>query len=271
MNDQRPSHASGTGTGGTVLVCDYVGRRSEAPVSSLNLEARGYTVHYLLKPPYPRELTAAAYADELLRRHGPLGTDVRAVLAYCMAASIAQEVAAAVSAATGTKVPLVLFDGEPATARSVQEQYLLAAAKLGELLALDGPDRTPPPIEPELLRDQPEEARQRIHEGLLELGARAARRGALTVEIVRAESEMFAAYYLDWLGHLIAAHQASWPAWGGRAVQIASRSHPCPATWPGAGSTETVRIEASRDELLRNPEVASIILSILAAEVSSAV
>jgi hypothetical protein len=82
---------------------------------------------------------------------------------------------------------------------------------------------------------------------------------------------MFAAYYLDWLSHLIAAQQASWPAWGGRAVQVVSRNHTCPATWPGAGTTETVRIGASRDELLRHPEVTSVILSILGAEVSGAV
>jgi tetrahydromethanopterin S-methyltransferase subunit A len=32
----------------TVLVCDYVGGRPEAPVSSLNLESHGYEVRYLL-------------------------------------------------------------------------------------------------------------------------------------------------------------------------------------------------------------------------------
>jgi hypothetical protein len=81
---------------------------------------------------------------------------------------------------------------------------------------------------------------------------------------------MFAAYHLDWLSHLIAAHNAGWSRWGGRAVQIASRQHRCDAEWPGARTTETVRIAATRDDLLRHPEVATVVRSILEKETSRA-
>lgn len=271
MKDLQPGElAVGADRAGGVLVCDYVGRRTEAPISSLDLERLGFTVHYLLRPPYPREFTAAAYAEQLWCRHGPFGAGVRAVLAYCMAAPIAQELAALLRATTGSRVPLVLFDGEAATARSVQEQYLLAAEKLGELLALDRARRTTAPFEPADLRARPAHVLRSMSEGLRELGERAARDHLVDPETVHAETEMFAAYHLDWLSHLIAAHNAGWSRWGGRAVQIASRQHRCDAEWPGARTTETVRIAATRDDLLRHPEVATVVRSILEKETSRA-
>ncbi|MGC4853345.1 hypothetical protein ACLQ24_08070 [Micromonospora sp. DT4] len=271
MDDLRSGDVNEVGSGatGTVLVCDYVGRRTEAPISSLGLEAYGFTVHYLLSSPFPRELTAAAYTDELLRRHGPFDGDVRAVLAYCMAAPIGQEVAAAVSSAD-SRVPLVLFDGEPATASSVQQQYLLAADKMGELLSLDHADRTPSAIKPAMLSDRPQEVLRHIQEGLLELGDRAIRRGDLDAQVIRVEAAMLASYYVDWLSHLIAAYNASWSSWDGPAVQIVSREHACADEWPGASSTDVIRVPTTRQELLRHPDVAPIVLSILNKERSRA-
>jgi hypothetical protein len=272
MNDQRLADVGAAGRDhvGSVLVCDYVGRRTEAPVSALGLENHGFTVHYLLKSPYPRELTAAAYAEQLWRRHGAFDADIRAVLAYCMAAPIAQELAASLRAATGAPVPLVLFDGEPATAQSVQAQYLLAAEKLGELLSLDPAQRTPVAFDPADLRTRPEEALRCMYGGLLDLGDRCARGSSSDSKTVRAETEMFAAYYLDWLSHLVAAHNASWSAWGGPAVQIVSRQHACGTEWPGATDTDTIRIATTRDGLLRHPEVARVVLSILREEAGRA-
>ncbi|MFI9643387.1 hypothetical protein ACIG87_25615 [Micromonospora sp. NPDC051925] len=265
MQDQRRAGEDTTSTDhrGSVLVFDYVGRRPEAPVSSLELEAYGFTVHHLLKPPRARELTAAAYADHLWRRHGPFGTEVRAVLAYCMAAPIAQEVAARLTAASGSPVPLVLFDGEPTTAESVREQYLIGVEKLGGLLSLSPARHAPAAFEPAELRDRPEQALRRMHESLLELGERAARKGTVDPRLVRTEATMVADYYLDWLSHLIAAHNASWPRWGGPAVQIVSRHHVCEAEWPGAAATETVRVDVARHDLLRHPDVASIVQSVM--------
>ncbi|GAA2520701.1 hypothetical protein [Winogradskya humida] len=255
---------------GTVLVCDYVGRRRQAPVSALGLHQHGITVHNVLTSPFPRELTAATYADQLWHRNGPFGTEVRAVLGYCAAAPIAQELAASLRDATGVPVPLVLFDGEPATAASIQAEYLLAADKLGELLSVDPARRTPPAIDPAGLRSRPREAIESMYRGLLEVGGHAPHDGSVDPETARAETEMFAAYYLDWLSHLIAAHNASWPAWGGSAVQIVSREHDCVTEWPGALSTETIRIAADRDTLLQQPEVAAAVLSILGKENSHA-
>ncbi|MEU6411114.1 hypothetical protein [Microbispora sp. NPDC046933] len=262
MDEQCLADDTSGAAGGVVLVLDYPGRRAEAPVSSLGLESHGYTVHYLLKPPFPRLLTAASYAEGLLDGHGSSGGRVLAVLAYCMAAPIAQEVAASIRAAGGAPVPLVLFDGEPATARAIEEQYVLASEKLGELLGLTGEERTPPPaFDAALIRDEPEEALRRGHEGLLELGERAAAHGEAAV--ARAEAKAVADFYRDWLGHLIAAHNACWSHWGGPAVQIVSRDHSCAPDWPGATATRTVRVAASRNDLLVHPDVLSTVLSTL--------
>jgi hypothetical protein len=248
---------------GTVLVCDYVGRRTEAPISSLDLESRGFTVHYLIKPPHVRELTAPAYADRLLGTYGPFA-DVKAVLAYCASAPIAQELVASIAVRTGATVPLVLFDAELSTARSIEEEYLLASAKLGEVLFLNEQARVPTPVlHEDLLRDRPELALRHLHEGLLQLGERAVEQGTDDPEEARGDAEAIADFYLDWLAHLIAAHNASWPAWGGAAVQVVSRDRPSYQEWPGAIATETVRIGATRDDLLRHPDVAQAVLRVL--------
>lgn len=248
---------------GVVLVLDYPGRRAEAPVSSLDLQASGYTVRHLLEPPHVRELTARAYAERLLDRYGPFPR-VRAVLAYCMAGPIAQEVAALLGAANGVGPPLVLFDGEPATVEDIAGQYRAAGANLGALLNLDEADWTPPPaFDDSLLRDDPAEAVRRIRRGLLDLGGRAVTRGSDDPDAARADAEAVTEFYLDWLCHLVAAHNSSWPAWGGPAVQIVSRDQPCPPQWPGAAQTRTIRVQASRVELLSHPEVADVVRSIL--------
>lgn len=260
----QPQSEHTTANKATVLVLDFTGRRAEAPISALGLERHGYTVRYLLEPPFPLALTAAEYADRLWQDHGPFGAEVRAVLAYCMAAPIAQHLLAAITAATGVELPLVLFDGEPATPQSLRDQYLLAANKLGELLGLAEGERSPAvTLDAAVLRDNPSEAVRRMRDGLLGLGARVAAQRPEDADAARLETLEISEFYLDWLIHLVAAHNAEWPAWGGPAVQIASRDHRCVPDWPGATGTETVRVGATRNELLHDPQVASVVSAIL--------
>ncbi|WP_244295363.1 hypothetical protein [Micromonospora orduensis] len=264
MPDQAQNEQGSTAEAPSVLVLDYIGRRAEAPISALALERHGYRVRYLLEPPLPRALTAVEYADRLWREHGPFGSEVRAVLAYCMAAPIAQHLVASIAVATGVTLPLVVFDGEPATPRSLRDQYLLAADKLGELLDLPESERIPDGnLDAALLRDDPSEAVRRMRDGLLELGIRAATQRPEEADAITADALEISDFYLDWLIHLVAAHNAEWPSWGGPAVQIASRDHPCVPDWPGATRTETVRVDATRNGLLHDAQVASIVSAIL--------
>lgn len=264
MRNQPQSGYGPVDAKASVLVLDYTGRRREAPVSALGLERQGYTVRYLLEPPFPQELTAAGYAERLWQEHGPFGAEVKAVLAYCMAAPIAQQLLASITATIGGRVPLVLFDGEQATPQSVREQYLVAGDRLGELLDLTESERTVAVTwEADLLRDDPSETVRRMRDGLLELGTRAAAKRPADADGTHAEALVITEFYLDWLIHLVAAHNAEWPAWGGPAVQVVSRDHRCAPDWPGASSTETIRVEATRDELLHDPHVALVVSSIL--------
>jgi hypothetical protein len=272
MIDEVRAAPGGAGSNGlgSVLVLDYTGRRPEAPVSELNLESRGYTVHYLLNPPFPRRLSADAYARELLDRLGSVG-DVRAVLAYCMAAPIAQELAAAVHAVTGRALPLILFDGEPASTSGVQEQYEIALRKLGDLLGVDPARLTPPaPLVERALREHPEKELQAMRAGLLRVGEIAAADAPDDSEDVMADAEAITEYYLDWLSHLVAAHNTSWPAWGGPAYQIASHGHECGSSWPSATRTVTVPIDTSRIDLMKEGRTAEAVVSILAGEAEHA-
>jgi hypothetical protein len=253
MNSQPPGEAR------TVLVCDYVGRRSEAPISSLDLSAHGYVVRDLITAPYSTSVTATGYAGDLLGHGGPATGDVLAVLAYCASAPIAQEVVRSLAATTGRRIPLVIFDGEQSTAESIRQQFALAVANLGDVLELPTHEHPPAPVwDEQMLREQPAEVLRRLHDGLLALGARAVEIGAGDPEVAQEDAEAIAAYYLNWFAHLLASHNAVWPAWDGPTVPIVSRDHPVPA---GAG--EPIRIDVDRDNLLRHPETAEAVLGIL--------
>jgi hypothetical protein len=249
---------------GTVLVLDYTGHREEAPVSSLDLESAGFDVHYLLQAPYLRELNAPDYAAGLLRRHGPFGPDLVAVLAYCMAAPIAQELIATVSSSLGRAVPIVLFDGEPVSVPAVRSQYHVAGRKLSELLSLPAADSVPEgELDETSLRDSPSDAVKMMREGLVGLGRKAVGLAGVDPDEAMDDAAVVADFYVDWLAHLVAAFNATWPVWRGEVFQFVSRDHQALPAWPGACATRTSRMAASRNELLRHPGTRAGVLSVL--------
>jgi hypothetical protein len=249
---------------GTVLVLDYAGHREEAPISSLDLESAGFDVRYLLQPPYPREFNAPDYAAGLLLRHGPLDPDLVAVLAYCMAAPIAQELVATASSSLGRAVPMVLFDGEPVTVPAVRSQYHVAGRKLGELLSLPAEDSVPEGVVDEAsLRDSPSDAVQMMREGLVGLGGKAAATAGVDPDEAMDDAAVVADFYVDWLAHLVAGCNATWPAWRGAVFQFVSSDNQALPAWPGACATRTSRVAASRNELLRHPGTRAGVLSVL--------
>jgi hypothetical protein len=250
-----------------LLVLDYPGRRAEPAVAELGLEGAGLEVRYLLSTPPRRQTTASAYADELLSAHG-LAADPGlaaprpvAVLAYCMAAAIGQDLARLVAQGAGRPVPLIVLDGEPATAETVREQYRVVAAQLMTDLGLAADVEEPEgAFAPELLEKDPDGSVELMRASLTVLAAAAI---AAEIDDACAAAEtgaQLADVYVDWLVHLVAAHNATWPSWDGEVLHLTSRDHPFTdawygPSWPGALRTTTERTRNDRAGLLRDPLV----------------
>lgn len=236
----------------TILVLDYVGVRSEAPVTALGLEDAGYRVANLMDPPHIRALSAADYADQLLRRTRVAESDVAAVFAYCMAVPIAQEVAARLSTPE-YPLTLVTFDGEAATCEAVNGQYQSARAKIAAMFGVrDGVADDPSLFDEVSLRERPHEVACEMYRSMMSVGTPGK------------ETEIAANWFLDWVIQLIAAHNADWPAWPGDVLQVVSRTQPVLEPWPGhSGVLTTRRISADRQDLLREATTRATVLAYL--------
>jgi hypothetical protein len=233
-----------------LVAVDYPGRRSSARIADLALADAGFTVHSVLEPPDVREVTADEYARALLAKRGPF-PEVAAVLAYCMSAPVGQELAALLGRGR-TPVPMILFDSRPATVDAVVDQYRVAA---GQLLAQLGgrrnagehrvPERT-------LLENDPHTALAEMERDLTRLGMVALSAGSDGADAFDDHEvvEEVVSHFIDWLAHLLAAYH--WPRspWGGAVLHVMSSAHDGGGPWPGAASTEEIRIDASRVELL---------------------
>jgi hypothetical protein len=233
----------------SVLVVDYPGRRNAARVADLRPDTIGLDARYPLETVFPRELTAAAYAAGLLD-----STDTRrspvAVFGYCMAGPIAHE-AAALLGDGSEPVPLVLFDACPATPAAVGRQFEVAVAQLVEQLGGSDVD-IGVGLDPDLVEHSPERAVAAMRDELVRLGTAAA--GGDEDEAADLATDL-AQFYLDWLVHLIAAYHCSWPALGGPVLHVMSAGHTYTDDWPGAASTDRLRVDVARADLLRTDEV----------------
>lgn len=240
-----------------LVVVDYPGRRDAARVADLRPRSIGFDVTYLLDPVFPREVDGRAYAARLLADLDPR-RPVAGVLGYCMAAPIAQEVAALLST-DRDPVPLVLFDARPATPAAVAHQYREAARQLAGQL---GGGVAVPELDPGLVTSSPAAAVATMRAELVRLGV------AASPDEDEHEAAAIAAgladHFLDWLVHLVAAHHCTWPAWGGRVLHVMSTAHTHTDDWPGATSTELARVDVPRLELLRTGTVGRLVRTWLA-------
>lgn len=236
-----------TGPAGTLLVVDYPGRRVEARVHDLRLEQAGWRLVHLIEPPVRHHYTAASYAGELLARIPP-GAGIRAVLAYCTGAAIAQHVAVHV----GDHVPLVLFDGTPVTARLIVRDFLASTAQIGGQRSAT-PPRDAPLTDAELTT-RPAEAFAWMRDTLTRLAADALREDGVDEDGLPAATAGICAVYLDWLAFLIAGRNACWPSWGGDVMHIVSRRHAFTGQWQGARRTFVHVIDSDPNELLTSAQ-----------------
>jgi hypothetical protein len=219
-------------------------------VRDLRLEQAGWDAVYLLRPPFGRDTTSRDYAAALTRRHGPFGADVYAVLAYCMAAPIAQEITAALNA-TGVPAPLLLFDGEPVTAEVVAREVRLAEDRVRGTGARAGL----PAWTTERLAADPDGYVELLRRGLVELGAEHAGD--------EEDAADAAEFYLDWLVYMLAGHNAAWSRLDHEVWHITSRDHTFTGDWPGAPATRSYRVPAPRDTLLAHPDTRELVRDLL--------
>lgn len=259
------THDTGAGRG-TVLALDYPGRRVEAHISDLRLEEAGWPVRYLMAPPMPQVLTSREYADALTAP-GWDGEAV-AILAYCAAAPVAQDIAATLAIHSGQSPALMLFDGEPSYPQNIGRDLRTAAAQVGGAgdIALPPDDTFTSP----LLSARPAECVARMRRCLLDAAIAVLRADGADDDEAQAAAVEITGVYLDWLVFLVAAHNAQWPEWPGEAIQIASRDQDCADPWPGARGTTVHRFATGRNELLGDPDVRRLVLDLLATATATA-
>jgi hypothetical protein len=242
-----------------LLVLDFPGRREEAGIADLRLEEAGWKVEYLLTPPFSRTVHARGHAAELARRHGHVVP--RAVLAYCMAAPLAQELAGLLSP-PGSPVPLLLFDGEPGHADEVRAAVRTVAGQLAGADATDLADELAG-MSDDALAARPDEVMRTVEAATLGLAAEVFRADGFSEERASAAAAEVSGFYLDWIAHLITALNSDLPEWGGSVRHIRTPGHKGPDVWPGAGTTENHVVATERNDLLSDPRTRELALTLL--------
>ncbi|OAR26941.1 hypothetical protein A8W25_01225 [Streptomyces sp. ERV7] len=239
-----------------IVVLDYPGRRAAASIASLGLESEGYTPWYLMSRHLPDEPTAAHYTASLYEHASP-DLRVGAVMAYCAASALAGDYAALVGAASGKRPPVICFDAEPCTVRDLVECYAAALRQVPE-----GSDGAPP-VDIASLAHQPHRLVETVREDL----TRRMFHALLADGIQSADAESVVTRSVDiqvsWLTHLLACFDTRLPNHEGNVLNVLSRRQADHGKWLAGETASTVRIDCSRNDLLRHPETQSVVLSFL--------
>ncbi|MFE4261105.1 hypothetical protein [Streptomyces sp. NPDC056883] len=244
----------------TLLALDYPGRRAEAKIADLGLEAHGFEVAHLLTAPLPDELTGRAYAEKLFSTHGVADREIAGVLAYCASAPLAQELARHMVEAGSEAPPLFFFDAAPLTAQDITDDY---TAVLRQIDA-SGFEESGSQTDVASLIGTPEELVAAMREEMTRYARNSLAEDLFDDEEVALASEQIVRVYLDLLTHQIAAYHGAAPAWGGDVVNIVSAGNAFQGDWPGARATRVVRTAHERASLLADPATRDTVLSLLA-------
>jgi hypothetical protein len=255
-----------------VLVLDYPGHRPEARLSELRLQEAGYDVRELLVRPLPRDLTAEAYATRALEQRNQsqeakeaveAPESVHAVLAYCMAAPLAQRVAAITSASH-----LLLFDAERPTPETIRNELQTV------LRSFDPAAELPASFDDAELVRSPDTAMERIDAHLFSVIRAALAEDAGDTQgdteddpTVTQVARGLMGTYLDWLAHLVAASDAGTAAPGPppitRAAHVTSAGHALPPDWPAMSDLPLHVVETGRKDLARAEATRAMTLRLL--------
>ncbi|MEV5202839.1 hypothetical protein [Streptomyces sp. NPDC053720] len=245
----------------TLVVLDFPGRRAEAHLSDLRLEDLGWDVLYAISEPFSRSVEPSRYVAHLAGRCS--GVPVRAVLAYCMAAPLARELAERLGGAGGP-VPVVFFDGEPGAGAEIRETVGAVvrqltggpAEQLGGELAAAFADTE--------LRERPERAMAVLAEQVVRLGAEVFQEDGFDEDEAVAAATRVSGFYLDWIAFLVASFRAGSPSSGaGSVTHIRSADHPVSDDWIRAGSLDVHIVDCVRAGLLADPRTRELTAHLL--------
>jgi hypothetical protein len=238
--------------GRVLLVVDYPGRRPEAHLSDLGLEAGGWDVRYLVNPPLFRHLDAAGYAAALVDRHAP-PAGAAAILAYCTGGAIAQELAAMLGR-SGRPLPMILFDGAPSRPALIARDFHVATAEVSGTVAGHEPAGHDDLLSVEALTGGREASFTAMRHELISSAADVLRADGIDDEEAADVAGQSCAVYLDWLAYLIAGYNTTRPPFDGEVLHLVSRRHLFVEPPPGCDAYDLRRIDASAEDLLRTPE-----------------
>ncbi|MES9504955.1 hypothetical protein ABWJ92_00865 [Streptomyces sp. NPDC000609] len=245
----------------TLVVLDFPGRRAEAHLSDLRLEDQGWDVLYAISEPFSRSVDPAQYVTHLAGRCS--GVPVRAVLAYCMAAPLARDLAARLGGPDGP-VPVVFFDGEPGAGAEIRATVGTVVRQLtgGSAGQLDG--ELTEALADTGLRDRPERAMELLAEQVVRLGAEVFREDGLDEEEAVAAATRVSGFYLDWIAFLVASFRAgSASPHPGPVTHIRSADHPVGDDWIRAGSLDVHVVDCVRAGLLADPRTRELTADLL--------
>ncbi|GGN01313.1 hypothetical protein [Streptomyces fuscichromogenes] len=245
----------------TLVVLDFPGRRAEARLSDLRLQDRGWHVLYPISEPFSRAVDPSEYVAHLARRCA--GAEIRAVLAYCMAAPLARDLAVRLGG-VDTPLPVVFFDGEPGTGTEVRDTVRVIVRQLtgGPADDLDG--ELTAALADAGLRDRPERAMELLADRMIRLGAEVFREDGLDQDEAVAAATRVSGFYLDWIAFLVASFRAGSPApRAGSVTHVRSADQPVSDDWIDARSLDVHVVDCVRADLLADPRTRELAADLL--------
>jgi hypothetical protein len=213
----------------------------------------GFDIVPLLTRPLPTDADAESYAADLVRKLDGDDRSVGLVIAVCLAAPIGHEVARLLSQ-RGVVPTFVPMDGAPVKASDVIAAYQSAASGYGGQTRQAGVMVTE-----SRLQEQPTDLLAAIRDELAESATAELRKASSRVDLVAPMAGEIVNVSIDWIGHLVAAHNAAFTAWDGEVVLATSDQTGFLGPWPGARCTRRVAVGGTSADLARNPLVCALL------------
>ncbi|MGC4880042.1 hypothetical protein ACLQ26_27705 [Micromonospora sp. DT43] len=235
------------------VTIDYPGLESRGRVEDMAGDV-DFPLVSLLDGRRPEALDATAYAAALI---APLDADPRPVglvVAYCTAAPIGHEAARLLGERRGARPALVTLDGSGCPSTMVDAVYDSLLSRYTGASA--GPDAEVSAAE---LRAAPQAVLGRMRDELTSAAARVLLADLGDPSLANEFAGQLVEEAVDWLRHLIAAHNADFTPWPGPVFMIGSTEPGFVGDWPGAAVTTTETVPCPRSELLRHPSTAALL------------
>ena len=235
------------------VTIEYTRTRHSARIHHL-AERLGFDIVPLLNKPMPMSLDAKTYAADLLRGLDGDERPVGLVVAFCFGSPIGHEVVRLLSERLARAPRYVSLDGAPVTAQQVALAYAEMVAAYGT-----GDHRPRVTVTGEALRDRPAELVADVRAELTELATARFRKVSQQPERAARMVDEVVQVSVEWIGHLVAGHNAAFPPLEGEVVLVTSAETAFPGPWPGAANTRRIGVDCPAADLVGRPEVARVL------------